>query len=157
MIFVWRNCSGVTCMFAYLIMEVVQNVLLLLARKTWATGMILWSRAAISTLRRSHLVFIEPGVKIIGAYYRDVLLAQYLLPVISNQTLEGYFIFQQDSEPAHRAGWTIEMLRWDTTDFIPFTLWPPDSTDLNPVDHKVWGMMQEQVYHTPNSKQASAC
>ncbi len=44
---------------------------------------------------------------------------------------------------------TIEMLRRDTPDFIPPTLWPPDSPDLNPVDHKVWSVMQEQVYHTP--------
>jgi len=41
------------------------------------------------------------------------------------------------------------MLRGDTTDFIPTTLWPPDSPYLNPFDHKVRGMMQEQVYHTP--------
>jgi len=41
------------------------------------------------------------------------------------------------------------MLQRDTTDFIPPTLWPPDSPDFNPVDHKVWGMMREQVYHTP--------
>ena len=31
-----------------------------------------------------HLVFIDPGVKIIGAYYRNVLLAQHLLSVISS-------------------------------------------------------------------------
>src|SRR6218665_2245721 len=42
------------------------------------------SRAAVSTLGRSHLVFIYPGVKIIGAYYRDILLAQHLLPAISS-------------------------------------------------------------------------
>ena len=71
-------------MFAYLIKEDVQNVLLLLAHKSWGTGMILWSVAAVSTLSRSHLVFIDPGVKIICAYYRDVLLAQHLLPVISS-------------------------------------------------------------------------
>jgi len=63
--------------FAYIIKEDDQNVLPLLARKPWGTGMILWSRAAVSTLGRSHLVFIDPGVKIIGAYSRDVLLAEY--------------------------------------------------------------------------------
>jgi len=47
--------------------------------QAWGTGMILWSIAAVSTFGRSHLVFIGPGVKIIGAYYRDVLLAQHLL------------------------------------------------------------------------------
>jgi len=72
-------------------------------------------------------------------------LAQYLLPVIRHQALEGYSIFQQDSVLTHRAGGTIEMLRRDTPDFIPSTLWPPDSQDLNPVDHKVWSVMEEQV------------
>jgi len=57
------------------------------------------------------LVFIVPGVKIIGAYYRDVLLAQHLLPVIRNLALKGYSIFQHDSAPAHKDGGTIGMLR----------------------------------------------
>jgi len=95
------------------------------------------------------LVFIDPGVKIIGTYYCDVLLAQHLLPVIRHQVLEGYSVFQQDSVPTHRVRGTIEMLRRDTTSFIPLTLWPPDSQDFNPVDHKVWSVMEEQVYHTP--------
>jgi len=25
-------------------------------------------------------------------------------------------------------------------------LWPPNSRDLNPVDYKIWGLMQEHVY-----------
>jgi len=25
-------------------------------------------------------------------------------------------------------------------------LWPPNSPDLNPMDHQIWGMMQERVY-----------
>ena len=82
LIICWRKFSVV--LFAYLIKEDVQNGLLLLARKPWGTGVILWSKAAVLTLGRSHLVFIDHGVKIIGAYCRDVLLAQKLLPVISS-------------------------------------------------------------------------
>jgi len=33
-------------------------------------------------------------------------------------------------------------------DFIPPTLSPPNSPDLNPVDYKVWAVMQERVYKT---------
>jgi len=53
------------------------------------------------TIGRSHLAFIEPGVKIIGTYYHKALLAQHRLPVIRNRNmaLEGQFIFQQNSEP----------------------------------------------------------
>src|SRR6218665_2662826 len=46
--------------------------------------MLLRSRASLSTLGRSHLVLSDRGVKIIGAYHRDALLAQHLLPVISS-------------------------------------------------------------------------
>ena len=35
-----------------------------------------------------------------------------------------------------------------TLDFIPPTLWPPNSPDLNPVDYKIWSVMQEKVYKT---------
>ena len=38
----------------------------------------------VSKLGRTHLIFVQPGVKINGAYYRDVLLMQELLPVIRN-------------------------------------------------------------------------
>jgi len=31
-------------------------------------------------------------------------------------------------------------------EFIPPTLWPPSSPDINPVDYKVWSVMQEKVY-----------
>ena len=32
------------------------------------------------------------------------------------------------------------------SDFIPPTVWPPNSPDLNPVDYKIWSVMQEKVY-----------
>ena len=102
---------------------------------------------AVSSLGCTDLIFIDPGVKINGAYYRDVLLSQHLLPAIGQQS-GNFFIFQQDSAPAHRANETVEMLRRDTPAFIPPTLWPPNSPDLNPVDYKIWGVLQERVYRT---------
>jgi len=33
-------------------------------------------------------------------------------------------------------------------DFIPPNLWPFNSPDLNPVDYKVRGLLQERVYKT---------
>ena len=49
-----------------------------------------------------------------------------------------FFIFQQDSAPAHRARDTVQFLAQSTPSFIPPDLWPPNSTDLNPVDYKIW-------------------
>ena len=34
-----------------------------------------------------------------------------------------------------------------TPDFIPPSLWPPNSPDLNPVDYAIWRIMQERVYN----------
>jgi len=48
--------------------------------------------------------------------------------------------------PAHRAKETVDFLSTETSAFIPPTLWLPNSLDLNPVDYKVWSVLQEQVY-----------
>jgi hypothetical protein len=101
----------------------------------------------ISSLGATELIFVQPGVKINGAHYRDVLLTQHLLPAIREQSGE-YFIFQQDSAPAHRAHETVAMLRRETPTFIAPSLWPPNSPDLNPVDYKIWGVLQQRVYRT---------
>ena len=36
----------------------------------------------------------------------------------------------------------IQLLQRETPDFIGPDLWPPNSPDLNPVDYKIWGVMQ---------------
>ena len=47
---------------------------------------------------------------------------------------------------SHRAKDTIKLLQKETLDFTGPDLWPPNSPDLNPVDYKVWGVMQQRVY-----------
>ena len=42
----------------------------------------------------TELIFVEPGIKINGQYYRDILLTQSLLPSIRSIAGE-YFVFQQ--------------------------------------------------------------
>jgi len=42
----------------------------------------------------------------------------------------------------------VELLTNSTPDFIPPTLWPPNSPDLNLVDYKIWSVMQEKVYQS---------
>ena len=91
-------------------------------------------------------MFIEPGVKINGAYYRDVLLGQHLLPAI--RSVAGDFFTY--NAPAHRAGDTVKFLSLSrpTPDFISPLLWPPNSPGLNPVDYEFWGVLQQRVYHS---------
>ena len=43
-------------------------------------------------------------------------------------------------------GNSVALLTTETPDFIPPTLWPPNSLDLNPVDYCVWNVLQERVY-----------
>ena len=100
----------------------------------------------ISALGKTEIHFIEPGVKINGAYDRDCLLLENLLSDIREYS--DYYTFQQDGAPAHRARETVALLTNETPDFIPPDLWPPNSPDLNPVDYKIWGIMQEKVYKT---------
>ena len=102
---------------------------------------------AMSILGTTELMFIEPGVKINGTYYRDVLLNQHLLSAI--RSIAGdLFTFQQDNAPAHRAGDTVEFLSRNTPDFISPLLWLTNSPDLNPVDYEVWGVLQQRAYRS---------
>jgi hypothetical protein len=68
----------------------------------------------VSVLGSTSLHFVAPGVKINGAYCRDVLLMQKLLPEIRELSGDAFFTFQQDSAPAHRARETIALLERDT-------------------------------------------
>ena len=71
-----------------------------------------------------------------------------MLPAI--QHLAGdMLMFQQDSVPAHRAHATIKYLCQVIPEFISPDLWPPNSPDVNPVDYKIWGCVQEHVYQKP--------
>ena len=93
---------------------------------------------------------MQPGVKVNGDYYREVLLKKKLPPCIKEISGDN-FIFQQDSAPAHRAPAhrvrdTIALLCRETPDFISPDRWPPNSPDMNPVDYKIWALMQERVY-----------
>jgi len=58
------------------------------------------------------------------------------------------YIFQQDSAHAHRARATVEFLERETPQFISPLLWPPNSPDLNPVDYRMWSILQENMYKT---------
>jgi transposase len=49
---------------------------------------------------------------------------------------------------AHRAFETVNFLRRETPALIPPAFWPPNSPDLNPVDYKIWSVLQDRVYRT---------
>jgi len=49
---------------------------------------------------------------------------------------------------AHRARKIVDLLRQETPDFIPPDLWHPNIPDLNPVDYKIWVIVQHRVHQT---------
>jgi len=73
---------------------------------------------------------------------------QKLLPVIRS-VAGDVFVFQQDNAPAHRARDTVELLRRKTPQLISPDMWPANTPDLNPVDCRICGMLQERVYRVP--------
>ena len=78
---------------------------------------------AVSKLDVTDVIFVDPGVKVNGKYYRKVLLSQELLPAIREMSRD-FFVFQQDSAPAHRARDTLQLLQLDSPEFIAPDLWP---------------------------------
>ena len=58
-------------------------------------------------------MFVDPGVKVNGQYYRDALLSQQMILAIKHVAGDT-FVFQQDSAPAHRARDTIQLLWRDS-------------------------------------------
>jgi len=53
----------------------------------------------VSKLGCTHLIIVDPGVKINGCYYREVLLSLLLAAIW--QVSGDFFVFQQDSASAH--------------------------------------------------------
>ena len=82
------------------------------------------------------LIFVNPGTKIDGYYYCDVLLVQQVLPSIRSIAGDAY-VFQQDSAPANRARQTVELHQRETQKFIAPDLWPPNSRDRNPMGYRI--------------------
>jgi len=72
---------------------------------------------AVSKMGVTELMFVDPGVKVNGQYYRNVLLSQQMIPAIK-QVAGDTFVFQQDSAPAHHARDAIQLLQRETPDFI---------------------------------------
>ena len=63
--------------------------------------------------------------------------------------LTGYqpYVFMQDGARSHTANETVRFLnqqRYFT--LLQPNMWPPNSPDLNPVDHCVWKALERNVY-----------
>src|SRR6218665_1846579 len=78
-------------------------------------------------------------------------IATIFLPRSYCHTYSGFpkvGFFLSTGRWTHRARVTIAFLERKVPDFIPPTLWPPNSPDLNPVDYSIWSVLQEKVYRS---------
>jgi inhibitor of nuclear factor kappa-B kinase subunit alpha len=74
-------------------------------------------------------------------YQEDVL--QGVVKPLNTTLFSGQkWVYQQDSAPAHKAKMTQERLRRHVPAFISAEDWPSGSPDLNPLDYKLWAVLE---------------
>ena len=74
------------------------------------------------------------------------LLKQMLLPDIQHVPGTEFLCLNKTVPSSPSQGNSCTVNDWDAF-FVPPTVWPPNSPDLNPVDYCVWNVLQERVYY----------
>ena len=96
---------------------------------------------------KSSIFFVESGTKVNGgAYYREKLLAS-MVPEMNRLTGYQPYVFMQDGNRSHTANETVRFLNQQRyLTLLQPNMWPPNSSDLNPVDYCVWSVLERNVY-----------
>ena len=110
-------------------------------RKTFPKNVMIY--VGVSTLGKTSVFFVEPGVKINGQYYRNELLAR-MLPEMNNLSRVDC-IFLQDGERSHTAKATLEYLNENCPAYVKPDHCPPNSPDLNISDFAIWDDFEKKV------------
>lgn len=90
----------------------------------------------------TELHFCEKGVKTSAKVYKETVLEHVVKPLNRTLFANKDWSFQQDSAPAHKAKLTQEWLKKNVKDFISPEDWPSGSPDLNPLDYKLWSVLE---------------
>uniref|UniRef100_A0A914EGH2 Transposase n=1 Tax=Acrobeloides nanus TaxID=290746 RepID=A0A914EGH2_9BILA len=85
-------------------------------------------------------------------------MQKHLLPWTHTIFGDDEWTFQQDGAPGHKAYAVQDFLRRNCPDFIsvdphwqnPIGEWPPNSSDLNPLDYCIWGILKEKACSKPH-------
>ena len=103
----------------------------------------------ISKLGLMDNIFVHSGVKIHGGYYRNILLSQQLLPMMMSVRVTVRRLHLSTRQHTYTLGtWLCAIFYQSPPTFIPPGLWLPNSTDLNPVNYKTWGDIQQRVHQS---------
>jgi len=87
---------------------------------------------------------IDPGVN--SLYCCKIVLEKVLLLDIRAICRHNRWTLQQDGAPAHTARTTMDYPKKEHISFIEPHMWPPNSPDINPVDHATWSALQQRIY-----------
>jgi hypothetical protein len=90
------------------------------------------------TAKRMLWVFKEDGQSWDGAYFRDVILLESVIPFLNdedNVISVGETIFVHDRAPCMKANATQQLLRDQKMKFWGNDMWPGNSPDLNPTEN----------------------
>jgi len=107
----------------------------------------------VSKLGYTNLIFVDPGVKVNGAYYHDVLLSQQLLPAIrqvsgvnlwvgplnrlARQCLSAHAQGARGVQPPSARDSCIHLARFMS----------PNNPDHSPDDYQIWGISDCESRH----------
>ena len=89
----------------------------------------------VSRMGKTGIVFVEPESKVNSEHY-----------CICARCQRYSWTLQQDGAPSHTARYmyTLRLTVFAAYQIEP-DMWPPNSTDLNPVDYAVWGALQSSA------------
>jgi len=100
---------------------------------------------AVSKMGVTQLIFVIPGMKVNGQLLQQCFTLS--ADAASDQACcKRYICLSTRQRSISSCKDTIKQLQQEMLDFIGPDLWPSNSPDLNPVDYKVWGVMQHRVY-----------
>lgn len=90
------------------------------------------------------------GLKIGAKEYIEVM-QMVVKPWLDVTYPNGGYVFQQDSAPGHKAKVTQKWCTENLAGFWPWTMWPPSSPDLNPLDYGIWSALQPKACATSHA------
>ncbi len=98
--------------------------------------------------------WFEKGLKVNTEVYLDVLKT-VVKPWLDENYPDGNYVWQQDSAPSHKSKIVQKWCEENLAAFWPWSMWPPSSPDLSPLDYGVWGYVEKKACSRPHPNVAS--